>query len=81
MRKRKIKVLFVTHAQGMGGANHSMFQLMKELRDNNWAGVLRGHYAIGWYYGNLVRNYQRDEDRPLVIGLREQVATITSCFF
>ena len=36
MRKRKIKILFVTHAQGMGGANHSMFQLMKELRDNNW---------------------------------------------
>ena len=46
MRKRKIKVLFVTHAQGMGGANHSMFQLMKELRGNNWAGVLRGHYNM-----------------------------------
>ncbi len=31
---KKIKVLFVTHYTQMGGANHSMVQLIKELRDN-----------------------------------------------
>ena len=29
-----MKVLFITHTAGMGGANHSLFQLMKELKDN-----------------------------------------------
>lgn len=31
---KKIKVLFITHTYGMGGANHSLFQLMKELKEN-----------------------------------------------
>lgn len=29
-----MKVLFITHTYGMGGANHSLFQLMKELKEN-----------------------------------------------
>lgn len=33
MENRNFKVLFITHADGMGGANHSMLQLMVELRD------------------------------------------------
>lgn len=29
-----MKVLFISHTYGMGGANHSLFQLMKELKEN-----------------------------------------------
>lgn len=29
-----MKILFVTHTYGMGGANHSLLQLMKELKEN-----------------------------------------------
>ena len=27
-----MKILFITHSSGMGGANHSMLQLIKELK-------------------------------------------------
>lgn len=30
---KQIKVLFITHVNQMGGANRSMFQLIKELKD------------------------------------------------
>lgn len=33
-KDKKIRVLFVTHTRVMGGANHSMFQLVKELKEN-----------------------------------------------
>ena len=33
MYKKNIKVLFVTHVAGMAGANRSMFQLIKELKE------------------------------------------------
>lgn len=40
MKKRKLKVLFITHADGMGGANHSMLQLMTELRNDYGVDVM-----------------------------------------
>ena len=34
MKKENIKVLFVAHSTGFGGASRSMLQLMIELRNN-----------------------------------------------